>query len=235
MGPADVGAGVSALRRVPEYTVRGEENNNFGRTSRRFLRKSAAVLEVPFLKHLSVMGDVAGDDVGDCTDGDRVIAGDTATRPRLVRQVLEKRNRAQPDGPELFDQLGPGRLICIRRLDRDILFKARQRVLKSAREPECPVEEHTLAVIDVVQQFANRPLSRSVGFQTLLLRDTLQEPKSLSHLPLHRRDDLVIGYKINVFVIVGSGFGSLWSCHLGGNPNKRFAICVTNPAVCVSI
>lgn len=129
MGPADVGAGVSALRRVPEYTVRGEENNNFGRTSRRFLRKSAAVLEVPFLKHLSVMGDVAGDDVGDCTDGDRVIAGDTATRPRLVRQVLEKRNRAQPDGSELFDQLGPERLICIRRLDRDILFKARQRVL----------------------------------------------------------------------------------------------------------
>src|SRR6185503_13227135 len=107
------------------------------------------------------------------------------------------------------------------RLDCHILLETRQRVVKSARKPERPAREDTLAIVNVVQHLANRPLSRRVRVKTPLLGDPAEKLEHLAHLVLDRGDDVVAGYKINVFEIVVRCFGRFWSCHLAGNPNKN--------------
>src|SRR5689334_9245809 len=105
--------------------------------------------------------------------------------------------------------------------DCDVLLEARQSICKSARKPVRPACKHPLAVVHVVQHLANGPLSGLVRMKALLLAYAAQKLEHLTHLILHRGHDFVAGYKVNVFEIVGSCFGSLWSCHLAGNPNKK--------------
>jgi hypothetical protein len=65
-----------------------QDGSRFTGNLRKILRKSC--LQILFLQDLCVVGDVAGDDVGDRSDRDRVVARDSGPRPGLVGQVLEE-------------------------------------------------------------------------------------------------------------------------------------------------
>ena len=179
--------------------------------------------------------DVSGNDVSQRTNGERVITRNARPRPRFVRKALEKRDSRQPDASEFLNQIRPRRIVCIRRLDSQILVKTGQRVLIFARKPKRAIEKYTLSVVYVVQDLANRPFSRLVRVEALFLRNTLEKLNYFVHLALKRGHDLVARYKVDIFEIVGCSFGSLWSCHLGWNRSKRLTILVTNHACQVSI
>ena len=80
MGPAVVEFGVRALRRIPEYNGARADYKNFWD-----LRGAAmeGALQVPFFQDLCVVRDVAGDDVGQRTHGEEIVAGDACPRPRF--------------------------------------------------------------------------------------------------------------------------------------------------------
>lgn len=157
--------------------------------------------------------DVPGDDVGQRTNGERVVAGDASFRPRLVRKVLEKRDGRQPDAPEFLNEVRPRSIVGMRRHYSQILVKTGQGVLISARKPKCAIEKDTFAVVHVIQDLTNRPLSRFVRVPAFVLRNAVEKLKSFIHLTLNRGHDFVTGYKVNVLEIVGSSLSCLWSCH----------------------
>ena len=165
--------------------------------------------------------DVAGDDVGYRPHGNGIVTRDARPVPRLIRQALEEEDRRKAHVFELLDEVSPRSVIRMGIFDCDVLFEARQRVVEPARKPERPNGKYPLAVVHVVQQLANRPLSRRVGVKTLFLADPAQKLEHLAHLILNRGHDVVAGYKVDVPEIVVRCFGCLWSCHLVGNPNKN--------------
>src|SRR6202008_3962653 len=110
-------------------------------------------------------------DVSQRTNGERVIAGDAGFRPRLFRKALEKRDGRQPDIPELLNQVSPRSIIRLRRNYSLILVTTRERVLISARKPKRTVKENTFAVVHVIEDFPNRPLSRLIRVPALFLRN----------------------------------------------------------------
>src|SRR5439155_20488946 len=129
----------------------------------------ATGLQVPFLEDGAVVRDVAGGDVGQRPHREGVSAGDAAPAPGFVRKVAEESNRRQPDAPEFLDVVGPRALVCPRAGRGDVLVEARKRSFEPAGEPERPGDEEPFAVVDVVDDLADRPLLRRVGPEALLL------------------------------------------------------------------
>src|SRR6185295_18331102 len=120
-----------------------------------------------------MMGDVPGNDVSQRTNGKQVVAGEAGLRPCLFRKALEKRDRRQPDVPELLNQVRPRGIVRLRRHYSLILVKTRERVLIPARKPKRAIEKNTFAVVYVVQHLANRPLSRFISVPALFLSNAL--------------------------------------------------------------
>src|SRR5689334_3659762 len=168
-----------------------------------------------------MMRDVSGDYVSQRAYRNRIVTRYSRPRPRLIRQTLEERDRPETHVLKLLNQITPRSIVCVSEPDRDVLLKARQRIGKPAGKPERARGEHPFTIVHVVQNLANGPLPRLVRMKTLLFPYSAQKLEHLAHLILERGHDVVAGYKVNVFEIVVCCFGSLWSCHLGGNPNKK--------------
>ena len=104
---------------------------------------------------------------------------------------------------------------------RDILIEAGEGVRKPSGEPERPATEEPLTIVYMVQHLAHRPLSGRVGMKTLLLVYAAEKLECFAELTLNRGHDVVARNQVDVLEIIVRCFGSLWSCHLVGNPNKK--------------
>lgn len=213
MGPADCGSRSECAPQGSRVHPKGWGKQYYWPLlTEKKLEKSN--LQILFPKHLGVVCDVAGDYVGQRAHRERAVTGDSGARPGVSLEVIEERYRPQTDRFELVNQLSPGSCICLGYLNRKFLIETRKRVLEPTREPERAAQEKSLTVIDVIQDFPDGPLSRSISLQTLLFGNALQKLKSFAELRLNSPNDVFTGDKVNVFEIVGSGFGGLWSCHL---------------------
>ena len=142
------------------------------------------------------MRDVPRRHVGERANGKRVSAGDAAARPRVRRQIAEKRHGRSAHQPKLFDVAAPGPRIRAGHRHRNVLIEARKRSVEAARKPERAGDEEALAVVQVSQDVPDAPLVGGVAMERSILRDGLQQRQRFGQLVLEdpadvARSDLV--------------------------------------------
>src|SRR5689334_9211920 len=167
---------------APRLHRKGVENNVYVRRGSDKLPDNRVRGEIALFQDVDVVCEVAADDVDEGVDADRAIAGDAGAGPSLGRESAQQRERSEPHDAKLLDQIRPSRVIRLRTRHGDLLIETRQRIRKPARKPQRPAEKDSFAVVDVVQQLANRPLVRRVAMRRLLFRNAFQKRQRLFHL-----------------------------------------------------
>src|SRR6188768_856984 len=116
-----------------------------------------------------MMRDVTGADVRKRPYRHRLVARDSASVPRLVRQVIEQRDGGGTDRRELVQMAAPRALVGPSRPNHGILIEAGQRSLEPASKPEGAEGEHALRVVDVADHLPDAPLRRRIAVERPLV------------------------------------------------------------------
>ncbi len=82
-----------------------------------------------------MVSDVSGNDVGTGSHRKGIVAGDPASLPGIFRQIAEKAQGGEANFAKLFHMTGPREIISLSVLNGNFLIKARQRTVKTTREP----------------------------------------------------------------------------------------------------
>ncbi len=152
---------------------------------------------------------VAGEDPGDRAHRNHDAARLAAALPIRRRERPEEVERSRPDRGEILLQLppGPGGGMTLRH--PEILVETGQLRAIAAPETQRPVGEDALAVGDVRQDLADRPLARGVGQARLLLGDRAIEGAGRRGLAGEGLADVALRHRRNVSgveIAVLSGF-----------------------------
>lgn len=137
------------------------------------------------------MRNVAGEDVGQGAHGEGGIVRDAASLPGLLRKVFEQGQARVARIAKVFNMVAPGNGIRRGGINANVLIEAGQGFLKSTGKPESPKRENALTIINVIEQFAHRPLIRRVSMKRFLFWDTAQEAEGWGQLRFHLIDDVV--------------------------------------------
>src|SRR5260370_22134301 len=105
---------------------------------------------MPRTRHGGVVRNVSAHDVSQRTYRKRIPAGDTGARPRLMRKVMEERERGQADLPKFIDVSRPGDGVSLGGAYGNVLFKAGQWTVKPAGKPQRARHKDTLSIVHVV-------------------------------------------------------------------------------------
>lgn len=96
-----------------------------------------------------MVGKVAGNDIGQGANCERIVAGDAASCPGLSGQVAEERQSGHADRSKLVDVVGPRNVVGLSGCYANVLIEAGQLILKTTRKPQSPGNENALRVVDV--------------------------------------------------------------------------------------
>src|SRR6266849_7407673 len=132
------------------------------------------------------MEHVAGDDKGDCEDGDFRAAGSAAAKPGCVVEGADQRDGGAANGGELLEQIGKFASGGVCHFDVIILFETGKWRLIAACNAKNTVREDALGIVHVAESFPDGPFAGSVAEIGLLVGKRLQY---LFHIPKLRFED----------------------------------------------
>src|SRR5437016_11545634 len=145
-----------------------------------------------------MMINVPGGNVRQRAHGKLIPTGDAGALPSLCRQVAKEWQGCPPDLLKFLDMAHPWNVISAGAGHGDLLVKAGQRRIESTGKPESAKYKHALAVIQMVQHFANAPLPWPITVERFLFGDASKECGGLIQLALQPAHDVGTRDPVNV-------------------------------------
>src|SRR5437868_4500576 len=106
------------------------------------------------------MSRMTGYHVGESAHRKRIVAGDAAPIPCVVRERIDEGQCCVANRFEFLDVASKRSFVSTRAKHANILIKARQRTVEPPSEPERPAGENSLTVIHMTHDLADAPLAR---------------------------------------------------------------------------
>src|SRR5438067_1769910 len=110
-----------------------------GSSTRWMGQKPVLCAQIFFLQHFSMMQFVSGNDVGQCSDGDGIVVGGSATGANLGIDMPEQVHGCSAHVNKFFDQIVQRAIAKVTAADEVVLLKSRKRRLVAAGNTQGPI------------------------------------------------------------------------------------------------